>query len=164
MKKHLLLTVLLIASLILPGLALAQPKVTIKITADKEIVTVENGQQVKRIVPADETIPGDKVRYTITYANEGSESAFKVAITDPVPEGTNYINGSAGGDGSDITFSIDGGKSYKKPSLLFYDAVAANGTKQEKIASPEEYTNVRWVVSEIQPNASGQCSYWVQVE
>ena len=51
--------------------------------------------------------------------------------------------------------SIDGGKTYKKPSLLTYQVDRGDGTLENRVASPEQYTNIQWVL-EIVPAGSSR--------
>jgi uncharacterized repeat protein (TIGR01451 family) len=41
--------------------------------------------------------PGDELEYRITGTNTGQDAAVGVAVTDPVPAGTDYVAGSAAG-------------------------------------------------------------------
>src|SRR5690606_24832093 len=98
------------------ALAAAAPQISLMITAEKEIVGIdEQGQQVTRKVPATDTIPGDVLFYTIRYSNNGDEQARNAQLDNPIPAGTAFNADSAWGDGADILFSIDGGNSFRKP-------------------------------------------------
>jgi len=48
--------------------------------------------------------PGDTVTYTLTCKNIGAGDATNVQLSNPVPSGTSYLDGSATGDGTDMTF------------------------------------------------------------
>jgi len=144
--------------------ALAQPNITLSIKADKEVVEIVEGKEVIKRVPADVIEPDDTIFYTLEYANTGDQAAENVVFDDPIPASTRYVTGSAEGEGSDITFSIDGGKTYKKPSLLTYQLTLPDGTRQQKVASPEEYTHIRWTVAVIPPGASGELHFQAIVE
>ena len=161
--KMKLLSVLVIGILMLPLTALAQPDVKISIKAKKEMTVVKNGKTLKKLVVANNFIPGDIIVYTINYNNAGTETATNAVIDDPIPEGTKYLPGSATGEGSDITFSIDKGKSYLKPSYLFYEVSAGNGKTEKKMATPDEYTNIRWTISSIPPGGKGEATFRVKV-
>ena len=73
-------------------------------------------------------IPGDEVRYTITFENDGPNrsDAGTVVITNPVPENTQYIADSAFGSGTTIQFSVDGGKTFHPANEL---TVVRDGAK-----------------------------------
>lgn len=137
-----------------PLAAWAKPEIKIAIKAEKEVVVTENGKQIKKVIEAKELLPGETVTYTISYANLGNEPATNVQLDDPIPAGTRYIPGSAS-DEANASFSIDGGKSYKKPALLTYEVTLPNGMKEKKVASPEQYTNIRWTLPSVAPGAKG---------
>ena len=150
---------ILMLALILPSLATAAPNVKVSIAAEKEVVIIEQGKRVKKRVSADEVFPGDTVYYILTFDNKGNEEAKDVVLVDPIPESTMYINGTAFGPGSEITFSIDQGKTYKNPSLLSYKV---DGKK--RVASPEQYTHIRWIVKSLKPGKSGHAGFQVRVK
>lgn len=160
-RKFLML--ILAASLLLPTAALAAPQIELAIEAEKEVTVTENGEEVIKRVPAAEAAPGETVIFTITYANTGDEAATNVVVSDPVPEGTAYVPGSATETG-EVTFSIDGGETYKKPSLLTYEVTSTDGATEERTASPEKYTHVRWQIPEIPAGEQGQVSFRVEVQ
>lgn len=148
----------------IPGLAFAEPKVSIETVAEKEIVETVDGKKVKKLVPAKNADPGQKIIFTLNYKNKGSEKAVKVKIDNPIPKGTSYVVGSGIGKNSKMLFSIDGGKTYHSPSLLKYTVTLNDGKKVQKQASPDQYTNVRWVINEIPPGGSGKVGFRVKVK
>ncbi len=81
--------------------ALADVKLTTTVQK-MERVASPDGSVGTRLVPADNVIPGDDVRYTITFVNDGKAAADagSVVITNPVPENTQYIADSAFGSGT----------------------------------------------------------------
>jgi len=140
--------------------AWAKPLISVNMKAEQEI-TVNN--QAERIA-VNKVAPGDVIVYTLTYINSGNEDAVNAVLDDPIPKGTVYLNGSAFGDGADITFSIDGGKTFKKPSLLTYEIKLPGGKVDKKIASPEQYTNIRWIISKVPAGGKGQVGFKVVVK
>ena len=160
MKRRMILTAVLMASLMLVSAAQAAGKVTISIVAEKDVTV---GKEIKR-VPVKNTVSGDTIIYTITYKNSGNETATNAIVDDPISHGTNYISCSAFGANSDISFSIDKGKTFKKPSLLTYDVKLPNGKTEKRTASTEDYTNIRWEIKSIAPGASGQVGFKVYVK
>jgi hypothetical protein len=74
---------------------------------------------------------------------------------DPIPTGVAYIKGSAtDGDKkvSEISFSIDRGKTYSTSEKLTYKMTDSKGNVIEKQATPEMYTNIKWVIGVLSPN------------
>jgi uncharacterized repeat protein (TIGR01451 family) len=163
MRKKVMFYGLCVAIMLLPAMAMAAANIAVSITAEKEVTVTENGKKVVKAVPAKQFTPGDTIIYTVNYTNTGNEAATKAAIDDPVPQGTTYITNSATGADADITFSIDKGKTYKKPTLLIYE-VNVNGKKEKKTASPDLYTNIRWTVASIPAGASGKVGFKVRVK
>lgn len=157
------LMTILAGALLLPALALAKPQVNIGITAQKEVTVTENGEKVTRLVPAGEAAPGETVIYTIAYENTGDETATNVVVKDPIPEGTAYVPGSATEIG-EVTFSIDNGETYNRPSLLTYEITNPDGTREKRTASPDKYTHVRWQLPEIPAGERGEVSFRVKVQ
>lgn len=158
--KRIISLVAALSVLMLSVQAFAQPVVSISITAEKE-VTVE---KVKKMVPAKDITPGDVIFYTISYINSGDSAATNAVLDDPIPQGTVYMPGTAYGSGTDITFSIDGGKTFKKPSVLTYEVKQSGGKVEKKVASPEQYTHIRWVINTIPAGGKGQVGFQVKVK
>jgi uncharacterized repeat protein (TIGR01451 family) len=113
--------------------------VELKTTGETESEVVENGQKVKRLVPAAKAVPGDQIVWTITATNVCKTPTDNVVIANPVPEHMTYVVGSAMGTGTDITFSVDG-QEFKSAADL--QVRAADGTTH--IARPDDYRAVRW--------------------
>ena len=164
MRKLVASFTLLVAFSLLTAAAWAAPDVEIKIKAEKEKIVTKDGQKVRKMVAAKSFTPGETIHYTILYRNKGNEAASNAVIDDPIPAGTIYIPDSATGEGADISFSIDGGKTYKKATLLFYELEKEPGKKERRVASPEQYTHVRWTVASIPPGGGGKVGFKVQVK
>ena len=147
----------------MPFTAWAQPKVTITIKAEKEVSVTAKGKQVKKRIAAKGVQPGDEIIYTLSYLNSGTDAAKDVVISDPIPAGTSYIPGSASELG-DLTFSIDKGKSFKKPTLLTYELKGSAGKMEKKVATPDEYTDIRWTIPQVPAGGKGSVSFKVKVK
>lgn len=92
--------------------------------------------------PAATVVPGDTVAYTIEARNlSADQAAERVVITDPIPEHTLYVDGSARGDGAEILFSVDGGMRFDVAEKL--QVKAADGALRP--ATARDYTHIRWV-------------------
>jgi len=158
MKKIIPLLIALVL-LLLSAEVFAKSLVSVSMKAEKEVTV----NKEKKMVAVKAIDPGDVVLYTISYVNSGDEAATNAFMDDPVPKGTVYLDGSAFGKDADVTFSIDGGKTFKKPSVLTYE-VKVNGKMEKRIASPEQYTDIRWTVSVIPARGSGQIGFKVRVK
>ena len=154
---------LTLVMMLLPVAAWTAPDVKIDIVAEKVVVVEKDGKKLEQRVATQEVLPGDILVYTLSYKNVGDEPAKNINIDDPIPNDTVYIVDSAYGPGSEISFSIDGGKTYKQPSLLSYE-VDVNGKKVKRKATPEQYTHIRWSVPEVGVGKSGVASFRVRVK
>ena len=150
--------------LVLSSQAIANAKITLEVSSEKEMLQMINGKEIKKRVAAKSVEPGNVLFFVLSYRNAGDEKATKVVFNNPIPENVIYVPGSAGGKKSDISFSIDNGKTFNKPALLTYEIADENGKKIKKQASPEQYTHVRWVVEEILPGKRGSLEFQVQVK
>jgi uncharacterized repeat protein (TIGR01451 family) len=131
-------------------------------TAQVEVTeTNAQGEEVVKRQPATQVVPGKEVIYTIRANNTGAEPAESIVVTNPIPQHTEYVEGSAFGSGTDITFSVDGGKSYGKPGQL--TVKTADG--KTRPATSRDYTHVRWIFQfELQPGQEAPVWYRVRVK
>ena len=160
-------TVLRLAAVLLmlaPLEAWAKPEVKVSMTAEKEVAIVENGQTVVKRVSADMVESGQTIFYTLTVNNNGDEKATNVMLNNPLPEGTVYVADSAYGEGANILFSVDGGQVFDVPSRLTVTVSKADGSKEKRIAGPEHYTHIRWVVGEILSGKAMTLGYQAKVK
>lgn len=154
--KVLMLPLILAIFLVVSQIAIAADSpVRITITAQKEISKVVENKVVVTYDKAENATSGDTLVYTIVCENNGKEIIKNIEIVDPVPVGVAYIKGSAT-DGnkkvSEISFSIDKGKTYSIAEKLTYKMTDSKGNVIEKLATPEMYTNIKWVVGVLSPN------------
>lgn len=163
MKNKSIIAGVLTIALLLPAVAMAAGNVAVSITSAKQEIITKDGKKYARIVKATKFVPGDTIVYLINYTNKGKEPATNAVIDDPIPKGTIYIHNSATGAGADISYSIDGGRTYKKPTLLFYE-VEQGGKKEQRVAFPDQYTHIRWTIPSIVPGASGKVGFKVRVK
>jgi uncharacterized repeat protein (TIGR01451 family) len=164
-RNHLSAALIAMTMLSSSAMAWAKPKIEIAITSSKEVVTKKGVQQFRKVVPAKKAAPGEILTYTVAYSNKGDEAATNVVIDDPVPAGASYVANSATGDGSEITFSNDGGRTYARPVMLFFNYRLPSSQKVERrVATPDQYTHVRWTVAKVAPGTSGQLTFQVKIK
>ena len=145
---------------LIPCFALAKPLVNISVKAEMDAVVKEGGKSVTKRVVAKNVEPGAVIYYTISFRNDGNEKATNAVIDNPVPKDTRYIAGSAYGENEEgITFSIDKGKTYKRPTMLFYEIADKQGKTARKVASPDDYTNIRWTIPVIEAGKQGTVGF-----
>ena len=127
-------------------------------TQSVERVIVEksaDGKETVRFGPADRVAPGDEVFYNLDFANESDEAATNVKLVMPVPSEVAYVENSATGEGADIAFSIDGGKTFSQRGAL---KVTIDG--EERLAKADQITHIRWsYADDIAPGAKGGVGY-----
>jgi uncharacterized repeat protein (TIGR01451 family) len=152
------------AALLLPLTVFAKSLVSVSMKAEKEVTVVTKGEKVTSRVAATNVNPGDVLFYTLNFMNSGDVEATDALFDDPIPMGTVYLPGSAFGNNAAITYSIDGGKTFNKPTLLTYKVKLPNGKTGKRSAYPEEYTHIRWTVSVIPPRSSGQVGFQVRMK
>lgn len=151
------------AALAIAAPALAAPKIVFSISQSREVVEVKDGVRTTRMAPAQSVSPGDVVEYVLAYANQGDEAATDANIDDAIPKGTTYLAGTASGEGALITFSSDGGKTFAPAVKLTYEVRLPSGAVEKRVATPADYTHVRWTLKRVAPGATGKVSFRVKV-
>jgi len=112
----------------------------------------DSGVSRTRFVPVATALPGEEIVYTITFSNVGAASAENVIITNPVPEHTRYLDRSATGAGTEISYSVDGGESYGSTQELFVRDNSGN----QRPAEAQDYTHIRWaLLADAVPGTEG---------
>jgi uncharacterized repeat protein (TIGR01451 family) len=142
-----------------------KPDLALRLSVEKQIIVQdEQGKAKTEWRAVKDTDPGDVLRYTIRYTNKGKAEAEKAVITDPIPENTLYIRDSAEGKNAEITFSLDG-KTFRIPSELTYTVKLPDGIEEERVATPDMYSHVKWqLVNRVKPNETGTLSFKVKVQ
>jgi uncharacterized repeat protein (TIGR01451 family) len=162
--KKIMLAELFLLIAMAPSLAIADPNIQLDMIVAKEIVIEQDGQQVTQWVEAESIEPGETLRYTVRYINVGDDPATDIRIENPVPELTVYISDSASGEGSTIVFSADDGENYSAKEEVTYEVAVFGGGTDKRQASAERYTNIRWLIDEVNPGSAGEVSFEVTVQ
>ena len=104
-----------------------------------------------RISLVSEVLPGDVLRYTIVFQNTSTQdvAAGSVVITNPLPEQTLYVEGSAAGARTEVTFSVDGETFAEHPKRCVVGGSAAGSARA---ADAADYRAIRWT---YQPRPAG---------
>jgi uncharacterized repeat protein (TIGR01451 family) len=164
LAPRILLTVLL--SLVL-GLVHAQERADEESPLKGEMkgfLVVEGENGAERLVEAAEILPGQMVEYVITYTNTGDKPLREVKVGGLVPEQTRYVPESATTTRwRRPLFSLDDGQTFQ-PEPVRYEVRLANGEKEERIATPDMYTQVRWVIRRLPAGARVEFRYRVMLE
>ena len=127
----------------------AQPRLEIEIKEQKINMTVAEKTGADIVYT-----PGDTIEYQVIARNSGDTEMTDPTIIDPIPQGVEYITGSAKGENCRILFSVDNGLKYSVWPVMI-TATTPNGTKIEREATKDEVTHIKWLVREPIP-AGGQ--------
>jgi uncharacterized repeat protein (TIGR01451 family) len=100
-------------------------------------------------------IPGDVIYYEIGVENISDKPAENIVIDNPLPNNTKYREGSANGENTTITFSVDG-RTFKPADQLTVTDASGNVTR----AKAEDYSHIRWVFDvPLQPGEKSVVTY-----
>jgi uncharacterized repeat protein (TIGR01451 family) len=100
----------------------------------------EGGRETSKLVPADRVVPGDEVFYTLVVRNTGAAAVALPTVTKAVPEHTVYIGDSAVGPGAEVSYSVDGGRTFDRAENL----VVRGADGQPRPAVAADFTHIRW--------------------
>ncbi|MFM2410820.1 MAG: hypothetical protein RL481_1648 [Pseudomonadota bacterium] len=152
----------LFGSLLAAGSARAQTANQVIINSEAQIERTETMRDGKERViykkPGEViVVPGDKVVFTLKYANVGGSPATGFTATNPMPGPVQFLTATE--DWAEV--SVDGGKSWGVLSSLTVKIAAAEGQPEgTRAATAEDVTHVRWVFrNPIAPGAKGAISY-----
>jgi uncharacterized repeat protein (TIGR01451 family) len=160
-------TLLALSTLVWAGPALAQqaqePQALV-ITAENLMAGDERHQEyAERGGDPNALLPGDVVLYRLVFTNLIGDSVRNVEFTDPIPEGLQYVGGTAQSDRDDVVteFSIDGGATYSTQPMR---EVVEEGLRVTRPAPPQTYTHVRWrITGWVQPGAQVTAEFRAQL-
>jgi uncharacterized repeat protein (TIGR01451 family) len=117
----------------------AADPLTIKAIAEVESKSIVHAREVIKLIPADRVVPGDQVIYTLEVRNTGAALDDPVVV-HPVPEHMRYVADSAVGPGAEVSYSVDGGRSFDRAENL--KVPGKDGEPRPAVAA--DYTHIRW--------------------
>jgi uncharacterized repeat protein (TIGR01451 family) len=123
----------------LHGFAAPDP-ISIKAIAEVEQSSQAHGLEATRLIPADRVVSGDTVIYTLEVRNTAPTSVPRPIVTYAIPEHMTYTPDSAVGPGTEVTYSVDAGRSFDAPENL--NIQEPDG--QLRAATAADYTHIRW--------------------
>jgi uncharacterized repeat protein (TIGR01451 family) len=127
-----------------PAAALA-----VRSIAEVESRSVQAGKTLVKLVPADRLVPGDRVIYTLEVRNTGASAIEAPVISHAVPEHVRYVADSALGPAAEVSYSVDGGKSFERAENL-----KVTTPEGQRPALAAEYTDIRWQLKNpLKPNS-----------
>ena len=120
-----------------PAFAQDTPALTSKVELEKT-VPGQNGQAATQsYITPDVVVPGDRVRISLTFTNNGTKPASGVVIANPIPQALMFDGTN---DVEDFSVSADGGKKYGALASL---TVPVEGAAPRP-ATAADVTHVRW--------------------
>jgi uncharacterized repeat protein (TIGR01451 family) len=108
--------------------------------------------------------PGEILEWQIVSSNEGTGAARDYKAVGRIPQGTAFVEGSAGAEaGSVVTYSIDGGKTFSAQPIV--EEQQPDGTVKRVPAPASMYTEVRYEWSDaLAAGGKLTASYRVRVK
>jgi uncharacterized repeat protein (TIGR01451 family) len=122
------------------GAKASSAAIVLKAIAEVQMRVSFSGREATKLVPADRVVPGDEIFYTLEIRNTGSATVPAPSVVYPVPEHTRYVADSAIGPGAEVSYSIDGGRSFDVPENL----QLAGPSGAPRPATSADYTHIRW--------------------
>lgn len=150
--------------------ALAQRQLTAQRGGGRPEVKVELSGSVERagarlaLDRVENVKPGEVLDWQIVSSNDGTAAASDYKAVGHIPAGTAFVAGSAAGEnGSTVTYSIDGGKTYSTQPVV--EERQADGTTRRVPAPVSMYTEVRYEWSDaLAAGGKLTASYKVRVK
>lgn len=128
-----------LAAGVLCNAAAAGQRPEVRVVAELRIKEGPPQAPTYRYVPAVKVAEGQELHYTVYVRNNAKEALKDYVLELPIPQNTVYVANTAAGAGADITFSMDGGRTFARPERLR----AAHAPASSR-AAPASYTHIRW--------------------
>ena len=109
--------------------------------AEVEVIMMKDGKKEIKRIPAKKVAPDGEVIYTTTFKNTIDKTISNIVVTNPIPANMAYVNDSASGANTVITYSIDGGKSYDDSAKLIIKTTDG----KVRPAQSADFSHIRWV-------------------
>ncbi len=133
-----------LAASVVPGAAQVGGVLTNKIELEKRVAASDGAAAAVQYVAPDAVVPGDRVRVTLIFTNNGTAPAAGVNLVNPIPEALIF-------DGADESpgfgVSVDGGKNFGALAALTIAVVGA----APRPAGAADVTHVRWLWPDAVP-------------
>lgn len=124
---------------------------------------IERDSKQVPVEKAGAVTPGEVVNFTMSSVNEGSAPALEYRAVGQIPKSAVFVLGSALGDGTRVTYSIDEGQKFSSTPMI--DEKQPDGTIKKVAAPVWMYTQLRFEWTD--PLAAGGknvASYQVRVK
>jgi uncharacterized repeat protein (TIGR01451 family) len=118
----------------------ASDPISVRAIAEVEHSSPSPGGETTKVIPADRVVSGDTVIYTLEVRNTAPTTVRRPVVTYPIPTHMTYTPDSAVGPGTEVTFSVDAGRSFDAPENLRIQEPGG----QPRGATAADYTHIRW--------------------
>lgn len=112
---------------------------------------MEGGVERQTLAPPVDVVPGDRLVFETSYANNSEKAVDNFVVTNPLPAAVKL----AEVDGS-FDVSIDGGKTYAASLAAFTVPDSEAGSRPAELG---DVTHIRWTISRVAAGGSGAVSY-----
>jgi hypothetical protein len=137
--------------------ATPRPLVTLSLTG-----AIERDSKQVPVEKAGPVTPGEVVNFTMNSVNEGSASALQYRAVGQIPRSSTFVEGSALGAGTRVSYSIDNGNQFSATPMI--DEKQADGTIKKVAAPVSMYTQLRFEWSDpLVAGGKNVASYQVRV-
>ena len=152
--KKMVAALSIMSSAALPVSAYAQSQSPVAISSEVKAVETSvdaDGNVTTELVELGVTVPGDRLLFVNSYANNGEEPATNFVITNAVHQAVRLAPDAD----ANLTVSVDGGESWGTLSQL--SVVTEEGATRS--ATHADVTHIRWVIASIAPGESGSVDF-----
>ena len=140
-----------------PALAQIGGELTSKVELEKSTPGQDGQPATKTYVAPDVVVPGDRVRISLIFTNNGAKPASGVVIANPIPQALMF-DGTA--DQAGFGVSTDGGKNFGALASLTIPVEGA----PPRPAAASDVTHVRWQWDDaIAPGQSRSVAFFGRV-
>ncbi len=140
--------------------------VRVTLAQDQIRASTVDGKTVESVIASPKTVlPGDVLREEVTVVNVSGKVVRSPVISVPVPKGTVYAGSATpSGERWNTQYSTDLGKSYAATPMKTVTVTENGKSVTRQVAAPvTEYTNVRWVITQLAAEESLKLSFRVRV-
>ena len=116
-----------------------------------KLTIAADGSRLEELVPPDVVVPGDRLVFSTSYRNAGSDPVADFVVSNPLHEAVQL----AGDADPTLTVSVDGGQTWGRIAELR----VAGDDGADRAARPEDVTHVRWTLAKVGPGESGRLEY-----
>jgi hypothetical protein len=110
------------------------------------VVPAEGGAGERLVIGPRPEGPAEHL-YTLRFRHEGEAPLAVLQLVHPLPAGEEYVPHSATGPRAEISYSVDGGRSFGRPGELRRPADPDDsGQATDRAATPADYSHIRWEI------------------